>query len=85
MKTTLFAVTAVAVIACAGPAIEAPTGPGTDYPCGVWGISCGSHMCCDEGDACGGMTGCPDGYCCYVGPDKAKRKANYRQKPEAVR
>lgn len=51
-------------------AIQVPTGPGTDYPCGVYGKSCGGGMCCGQGDVCGftgPMSTCPAGYCCFVG------------------
>jgi hypothetical protein len=58
------------LIACEGPAVKPATGPGTEYPCGVRGISCGNHMCCWEGDECGsdrpGST-CPADMCCWVG------------------
>lgn len=61
--------------ACYGSdVITPPTGPGTEYPCGVWGVEC-SHdakgsMCCPQDHICG-TTGpfsqCTPGYCCYDG------------------
>lgn len=56
-------------VACATPAILEPrTGPNTEYPCGVDGVECPGHMCCDEGEVCGGQnfSGCPSGACCYA-------------------
>jgi hypothetical protein len=42
-------------------------------PCGNVGVPCGdangnfTHMCCDEGETCGGPgRSCPDGECCDV-------------------
>lgn len=35
---------------------NAPTGPGTEYPCGIGNVSCfpvdGSHTCCWHGQRC---------------------------------
>lgn len=65
------ALVVLAAASCSTPAIlvAPPTGPGTEYPCGVNGIVCANSMCCWRGDACGGTTGCPAGSCCYVGGD----------------
>jgi hypothetical protein len=31
-------------------------------------VHCAGHMCCDQGDVCGGTeVGCPAGQCCYTG------------------
>lgn len=63
----------VALVACSTPAVLTPkTGPGTSYPCGVGGVECPGHMCCGEGETCGGAfpaVGCPAGQCCFVGYD----------------
>jgi hypothetical protein len=68
----------IAAIACVGPATNPPTGPGTDYPCGLQGHSCGNHMCCWLDEDCGGQNpsadgktayGCPAKMCCYNGED----------------
>jgi hypothetical protein len=75
MKRLLVAialVAAVVVTSCRGSdIINPPTGPGTVYPCGVWGIECPDHSCCPQGHICGGYRGnfttCPEGYCCYRG------------------
>lgn len=61
----------VVLVACNSPVIKPPEGPGTEYPCGVHGKSCGDHMCCGEYDVCGStgaFSRCPEGYCCYDGP-----------------
>jgi hypothetical protein len=49
--------------------LDAKTGPGTDYPCGVGGVSCGGHECCPQYNVCGGtaFSGCPAGQCCFTG------------------
>jgi hypothetical protein len=48
-------------------------GPGTSYPCGVWGVECLEGTCCPYKHECGGHRGyfttCPEGYCCYTGDD----------------
>ena len=63
-------------VACAA-LTPGPTGPGTDWPCGYHGISCGGGMCCDENEICGGanegvkgapFSGSAAGMCCYAGP-----------------
>lgn len=46
-----------------------PVTPVPGGPCGETGVVCGGHMCCAEGDACGGTPGCPAGMCCYIGDD----------------
>lgn len=72
--------TAVLVTACNGGVLHPPVGPGTDYPCGLQGKSCGNHMCCWLDEDCGGgpFNGCPAGYCCYNGGDDT----NMTRKPE---
>jgi hypothetical protein len=65
------------LLACTTPAILTPAqGPGTDYPCGYHGVSCGGGMCCPENHVCGHLaegvygepfSGCAPGMCCYVG------------------
>lgn len=60
------------IVACNNmPILHPATGPGTDYPCGIQGLPCGGHMCCWQGDVCGGqpLSGCPANYCCFVGDD----------------
>jgi hypothetical protein len=78
-----FAVLAFAV-ACS--ATKPPEGPGTEYPCGIRGISCGNHMCCWEGDVCGsekpGST-CPDGMCCWVGSSDVFGAKKVKDRPQA--
>lgn len=58
---------------CSTPAILLPpTGPHTDYPCGIGGVVCASGACCSEGEYCGGERShadpmgntCPAGACC---------------------
>lgn len=41
------------LVACAWLMPSKPAeGPGTDYPCGVQGISCGNGFCCWSHEAC---------------------------------
>jgi hypothetical protein len=57
---------------CNTPAdLIVPTGPGTDYPCGVHGRVCKNSMCCGEFDVCGlpDDPSCPAGQCCFYGED----------------
>lgn len=56
------------VLACEGPATKPPEGPGTEYPCGIRGISCHNGNCCWIGEECNVPT-CPEGMCCYVGDE----------------
>jgi hypothetical protein len=66
-------VLAAALGGCSTPAIlvSPPTGPGTEWPCGLRGVVCGGGMCCWSGDVCGGkpFSGCPAASCCFVGDD----------------
>lgn len=49
--------------------VENPVEPG--YPCGTRAHACSLEplACCWRGEVCGGKpgSGCPAGYCCYVG------------------
>ena len=67
----------LAGLAC-GPASVPPSGPGTQWPCGLQWYECpvakreGRLACCPIGDVCGGpdLAGfqrCEPGYCCYDG------------------
>lgn len=61
----LAAMTAIANCSCDGGILHPKTGPGTEYPCGLQGRSCGNGMCCGLYEACGGPgVACPEGYCC---------------------
>ena len=62
-------------VACYGTdVVKPPEGPGTAYPCGLRGVSCGGKplMCCPQNHICG-FNGpgsrCTAGYCCYDGDD----------------
>jgi hypothetical protein len=70
-KLTIIFFAAILVGACGASVLQPKTGPGTSYPCGVNGVSCPGHMCCGEEDVCGstGFGACPEGMCCYAGPD----------------
>jgi hypothetical protein len=77
MRAFVFAV--VLMAACATPRIlTPPTGPSTNYPCGINGVECGDHTCCYEDEICGGgpFNGCPAHACCPAQwspvPDGAK-------------
>ena len=81
----LIAVALALTLACAGAATNPPQGPGTAFPCGYMGVSCGNHMCCDENEDCGGgpFNGCPAGYCCYNGDDRyVSLRPPRKQSPE---
>lgn len=71
MRALTLVVVAFAIVACVGPATQpGPTGPGTAWPCGYHGVSCGGGMCCDEDSECGtgaAFSTCAKGYCCFVG------------------
>lgn len=41
---------AMALTSCS--VVEVPTGPGTDYPCGVGGHHCAPTLCCSEFEDC---------------------------------
>lgn len=74
------------VCSCATPSILKPkTGPGSDYPCGLNGHSCGNSMCCDNGSDCGGpVPSCPAGLCCWHGDSSSDFAAHppVKQRPE---
>jgi hypothetical protein len=75
-----FVAAALLAAACATPAILTPaTGPGTEWgPCGVHGVSCPGHLCCEEGETC-----TADGMCEFVEPNPVmSRRATHRQRPE---
>lgn len=72
-----------------------PSGPGTNYPCGIdWYVCRNSPLkpagCCRVSDVCGGDQGpnqpviCPEGTCCNEGLDVAGemsvRRAPYPQR-----
>jgi len=41
-----------------------------EYPCGTRAHQCIDGACCWNNEVCGGIgTGCPEGYCCFVGKD----------------
>jgi hypothetical protein len=78
------------LITCASPSIlTPPTGPGTDYPCGVnWYVCAKGGGCCMESDVCGGDQGpnqpvvCPEGMCCNEGLDVAGTMSARRSYPQ---
>ncbi len=69
----LFAFFAATLVFFACRTLNVPEGPGTAYPCGVWGVECIEGTCCPYKHQCGGHRGyfttCPEGYCCYEGDD----------------
>lgn len=65
----ILAAMVLAVGACSGGPLNPKTGPGTDYPCGTQGRSCGYGMCCGLSEECGYGLGCPAGYCCPLEDD----------------
>lgn len=67
--TLMVALSLGLVFSCSGnsPLLNPRTGPGTDYPCGLHGHSCGNSMCCPQDYDCGGVPWCPVGQCCYTG------------------
>lgn len=51
--------------------ITPPSGPGTAYPCGLHGHSCGNGYCCADGEECGNLSKtCPADSCCWYGDDQ---------------
>ena len=65
---TTSAILAINLGACAwdrvNPDIYKPL---PDNKCGAVGVECGHHLCCSEGETCGGPgRSCPDGMCCDV-------------------
>jgi hypothetical protein len=57
-----------------GSVTQPPQGPGTGFPCGYHGHSCGNGYCCDDNEECGtdpdaGFSACPPNMCCYTGED----------------
>jgi hypothetical protein len=63
------------LLACHGLTTP-PTGPGTEYPCGLHGVVCSQSekraVCCPQNHICGsegGFSRCTAGDCCYDGDD----------------
>lgn len=86
-----FAVAGI-VASCYGSDVVHPKeGPGTSYPCGVWGVECGGGTCCPWAHTCGydaPGSRCTPGYCCYdgdpfQGPPGAARDASSPRGDEA--
>lgn len=71
--------------ACSGGPINPKTGPGTDYPCGTQGRSCGYGMCCGLSEECGYGLGCPAGYCCPLEDDFYGASAGASSNPRMYR
>lgn len=70
MLRDLFAFAIMAcVIACSASILTPPTGPGTEYPCGVNGHQCSGGGCCSNSSTCCDGTTCTAGYCEYIGGD----------------
>lgn len=74
----------LAIGACSGGVLEPKTGPGTDYPCGTRGRSCGGGLCCGISQECGYGLGCPAGYCCPLDDDFYGTKKQHKQWPAAT-
>jgi hypothetical protein len=87
IRTGLFLWALAMTTACgANTILTPPTGPGTEYPCGVDGTVCTvQKTCCPANNTCGGepdAVGCPPGECCFEegGPFGARR--NTKQTPQ---
>lgn len=72
-KLILLLAVTIFIIACNG-LVNPPTGPNTEYPCGIWGVECSikstGSMCCPQNHICGfngEFSRCPEGMCCYDG------------------
>lgn len=74
---------------CAPAILTPPTGPGTEYPCGVNGVVCvgadakPTGMCCPETFVCGGPypnIGCFSGECCANDSAPLDRKRTLKQR-----
>lgn len=84
MRYILFA---IATVCACSQAVPNPVSP--DYPCGTRSHVCSKNplMCCWNSEVCGGPvgTGCPAGYCCYIGDDygaAAPRKQDVYETPQ---
>lgn len=78
----------LAIVACQSAGVlTPPTGPGTEYPCGINGHECPDSMCCDNNSTCCDGTSCTKGYCEYVGDALfgARRDAGVPQLVPATR
>ena len=72
MKHLGTALVAVIIAIACGPASRPPEGPGTEWPCGHWGVQCLNGACCPWAHICGGPNAagfqrCEPGYCCFDG------------------
>ena len=70
---SMFLIAVIAISCHNSDVVNPKTGPGTSYPCGVWGVVCPDQECCPWNHVCGDSKAygrfnrCPDGYCCYDG------------------
>lgn len=74
IRILLLAIVSLAFSGC-GPTpkfLTPPTGPGTDYPCGYYGVSCRpqSATCCPESYRCSDVDECE-----YTGSDAVNRNS----------
>ena len=72
---------------CDSKYVRPPSGPGTDYPCGLQSHLCSDRKsCCDNGYDCGGdVPNCSDvTTCCYNGGDNAMRRSPDAAAPTAT-
>lgn len=60
---------ACCLVSCNGGILNPPSGPGTDYPCGLQDRSCGNGKCCGRSEECGTGLGCPKDSCCPLEDD----------------
>lgn len=68
--SVLIALAIVGIVTACNGGLTPPSGPNTEYPCGVRGVVCPGSMCCDENEICGGgeFPRCEPGMCCFDGP-----------------
>lgn len=74
IRKLVVACLAVAGVTLACATITPPEGPGTQFPCGRWGVECPNGRCCEYKHVCGDtaygyFNRCTPGYCCYEGGD----------------
>ncbi len=79
MRFLVCAAAIAVAVGCNSPAFHFTPPDPNDYPCAlrgpdggivnINGVECPDHMCCLEGDVCGGQvySGCPADECCFVG------------------
>jgi hypothetical protein len=86
----LFPILVVSLVGACGECGPVENPQSAEYPCGPKGISCGHQECCWQGEECGGPVPsspqtCPDGMCCWIGPEEIMApKPNHQKLSETA-